>query len=74
MGPKPVDIYKRFGVFPIGDTANPGGGTWPWWYHVDDETEKKWKEAPRKWYNEYFIGGKENIEQMMKMKYLQRNC
>ncbi|TET12541.1 hypothetical protein E3J84_01445 [Candidatus Aerophobetes bacterium] len=67
MGPKPVDIYKRFGVFPIGDTANPGGGTWPWWYHVNDETEKKWKENPRKWYNEYFIGGEEGIKEMAKV-------
>lgn len=67
MGPKPVDIYKRFGVFPIGDTANPGGGTWPWWYHTNDETEKKWKENPRKWYNEYFIGGEEGIKEMAKV-------
>ena len=35
-GPKPYDLYKRYGVFPIGDTANPGGGAWGWWYHTDD--------------------------------------
>lgn len=46
LGPKPVDLYKRFGVFPIGDTCTPGGGSWPWWYHTDDKTEKKWKEDP----------------------------
>lgn len=67
MGPKPVDLYKRFGVFPIGDTANPGGGTWPWWYHIDDETEKRWKEDPKEWYNGYFVGGEENVEQMRKI-------
>jgi len=50
LGPKAVDLYKRFGVFPIGDTCNVGGGTWPWWYHVDDETEKRWKEDPKKWW------------------------
>ncbi len=44
-----------------------GGGTWPWWYHIDDETEKKWKENPRKWYNEYFIGGEEGTKEMAKV-------
>ena len=51
LGPKAVDLYKRFGVFPIGDTCTPGGGAWPWWYHVNDETEKRWKEDPRKWWS-----------------------
>ena len=50
LGPKAVDLYKRFGVFPIGDTCTPGGGSWPWWYHTDDETEKRWKEDPKKWW------------------------
>ncbi len=54
MGPKPVDIYRRFGAVPIGDTANVGGGAWGWWYHTDEETEKKWKENPGKWWNGYF--------------------
>jgi len=62
-----VDLYKKFGIFPIGDTATPGGGTWPWWYHINDEVEKKWKEDPEEWYNRYFIGGKEKIEQMNKI-------
>lgn len=67
MGPKPVDIYKRFGLYPIGDTATPGGGTWPWWYHTDDETEKRWKEDPKNWYENYFIHGKRRIEEMNKI-------
>lgn len=50
LGPKAVDLYKRFGVFPIGDTCTPGGGSWPWWYHTDDETERMWRENPRKWW------------------------
>ncbi len=50
LGPKAVDLYKRFGVFPVGDTCTPGGGSWPWWYHTDDETEKKWKEDPKRWW------------------------
>lgn len=64
LGPKPVDLYKRFGLFPIGDTANPGGGTWPWWYHIDDSIEKRWKENPRAWYDKFFVGGKKTVEQM----------
>lgn len=54
LGPKAIDLYRRFGVFPIGDTGNPGGGTWPWWYHVDDETERRWKEDPAGWFDGYF--------------------
>jgi alpha-galactosidase len=54
MGPVAVDLYKRFGVFPIGDTCNPGGGSWPYWYHVNDETEMGWHESPSGWYSDYF--------------------
>ncbi len=54
MGPVAIDLYKRFGVFPIGDTCNPGGGSWPYWYHVDDATEAKWHESPSGWYADYF--------------------
>ncbi len=54
MGPKPVDIYRRMGVVPIGDTATVGGGAWGWWYHTDPETERRWKENPGKWWNHYF--------------------
>lgn len=54
MGPVAVDLYKRFGVFPIGDTCNPGGGSWPYWYHVDAETEARWHESPDGWYSDYF--------------------
>lgn len=54
VGPKAVDLYKRFGAFPIGDTCNPGGGTWPWWYHTDKATEGRWKEAPDAWWEGHF--------------------
>jgi alpha-galactosidase len=61
LGPKAIDLYKRFRVFPIGDTGSPGGGTWPWWYHVDDETEKRWNEDPTEWYEGYFRGGARKV-------------
>lgn len=54
MGPVAIDLYKRFGVFPIGDTCNPGGGSWPYWYHTDDEAERRWHENPTQWYQDYF--------------------
>lgn len=54
VGPKAVDLYKRYGLFPIGDTSNPGGGSWGWEYHSDDETEKKFIEDPYNWYVDYF--------------------
>lgn len=54
LGPKAVDLYRRFGVFPIGDTCTPGGGSWGWWYHVDEETERRWYENPASWWSSYF--------------------
>lgn len=44
INPNAVDLYKRFGAFPIGDTCTPGGGAWPRWYHINDKTEALWKE------------------------------
>lgn len=63
-GPKPVDLYRRFGVFPIGDTANPGGGSWGWWYHSSDEEDKLWKENGWDWYKGYFEGGIKGVQWM----------
>jgi alpha-galactosidase len=60
-GPKPFDLYKRFGAFPIGDTANPGGGAWPFWYHSDDATEKAWREDPLLWYQKSFENAKTKV-------------
>jgi alpha-galactosidase len=54
IGPVAVDLYRRFGVFPIGDTCTAGGGSWPYWYHSDDETEKTWREDPAGWWRWYF--------------------
>lgn len=44
LSPKRVDLYKRLGAIPIGDTANWTGASWPWWYHSDAEVERSWKE------------------------------
>lgn len=68
-GPKAIDLYKKFGVYPIGDTCTPGGGSWGYWYHTDDETEKTWREDPTSWYNGYFTYGMEQIERIRKAAY-----
>jgi len=67
LGPKQVDLFNRLGVFPIGDTATTGGGAWSWWYHVDDETEQRWKEDPNGWYKGYFDGGNRTVEDIQRV-------
>jgi alpha-galactosidase len=67
QGPKAIDLYRRFGVFPIGDTANPGGGAWGWWYHVDDATERRWKEDPAGWYSHHFARGEERVAEIRRL-------
>jgi alpha-galactosidase len=67
LGPKPVDIYRRMGAFPIGDTATPGGGAWPFWYHTDNETEKWWKEDPWGWYQGYFRSNSQTVEEIKRI-------
>ena len=34
LGRKQVDLYKRFGALPIGDTSHWSGASWPLWYHA----------------------------------------
>jgi len=38
MSPAAVDMYRIYGLFPVGDTVR--GGTWK--YHRDLETKRKW--------------------------------
>lgn len=64
LGPKPVDLYRKYGVFPIGDTANPGGGAWGNWYHTSPEVEKQWNEDPDEWFREYFENSRKQIEKI----------
>ncbi|MGC9201860.1 MAG: hypothetical protein ACP5HX_04290 [Thermoproteota archaeon] len=67
LGPKAVDLYQKFGVFPIGDTCTPGGGSWPWWYHTNEETEKKWNEDPKAWWESYFMHGRRRVEELINL-------
>ncbi|HVL25717.1 MAG TPA: hypothetical protein VM450_16630 [Thermomicrobiales bacterium] len=61
MGPQAIDLYKRFGVFPIGDTCTPGGGSWPWWYHTDQATEDRWREDPAGWWRRHEERGESRV-------------
>ena len=67
LNPKKVDLYKRIGAFPIGDTAGDGGGSWGWWYHVDDATEKYWKEEPGRFWHSFFTGGEEEVAEIRRI-------
>lgn len=53
LGKKKMNLYKKFGVIPIGDTASITGASWPWWYHSDENTEKLRGSNPREWWQEY---------------------
>ena len=65
-GPKAIDLYRRFGVYPIGDTGSPGGGAWGWWYHSDEETQSRWKDDPAWWFREIYFDANEKLVQQMK--------
>ncbi|MCX8183606.1 MAG: hypothetical protein N3F08_04225 [Crenarchaeota archaeon] len=67
LGPKAVDLYRRFGVFPVGDTCTPGGGSWPWWYHTDVETERRWRENPETWWEGFFSYNRKTVEEIIRV-------
>lgn len=58
---KAVDLYRRYGLLPIGDTASAGGGAWGWEYHTDDATEDKFESKPYAWYQRYFAAGEKGV-------------
>jgi alpha-galactosidase len=64
-GPKAVDLYRRFGVYPIGDTGSPGGGSWAYWYHSDEDTERAWHDDPERWFKEIYFEANERIVQQI---------
>ncbi|MCX8200628.1 MAG: alpha-glucosidase/alpha-galactosidase [Candidatus Caldarchaeum sp.] len=39
LSPAAVEMYRLFGLFPIGDTVRSAS---PWWFHEDLETKKRW--------------------------------
>lgn len=69
FGPKVVDLYRRYGVLPIGDTANPGGGAWGYEYHSDRTVEESWKEDPEGWFEDYFVLSAARVAEIEKAAY-----
>ena len=67
MGPKAIDLYKRFGLLPIGDTCTPGGGSWPFWYHVSKDVEEQWREDPKSWWKNYFSGLEQRVNKIFEV-------
>lgn len=67
ISPKAIDLYKRYGLFPIGDTASSGGGAWGWEYHVDTQTETQYGSQPYKWYEKYFAEGEQNVQKIRRV-------
>jgi alpha-galactosidase len=51
---KKIDLYRKYGLLPIGDTAGWSGASWPWWYHTDQATGDRWDERPEIGWNDYF--------------------
>lgn len=58
---KACDLYKRFGLLPVGDLAIAAGGGWPFWYHTDRKLEKRWKDNLEGWWNGIFAGIANNV-------------
>jgi len=53
MGRKKMDLYKKYGVIPVGDSASITGASWPWNYHSDRDVEAVWGADCRSWWWQY---------------------
>lgn len=67
LGPKAVDVYKRLGLFPIGDTVTPGGGSSLHYYHTDKATEERWKEDPAAWFDRHIRNVTERAAEVIRV-------
>ncbi|GCE22181.1 hypothetical protein KDK_59810 [Dictyobacter kobayashii] len=67
LRPKQIDLYRRFGVLPIGDTGSEGGGSWGWWYHTDEQTQRRWQEDPEGWWRGYFQATESGVAEMKRI-------
>jgi alpha-galactosidase len=66
-GRKAVDVYKRLGLFPIGDTVTPGGGAKFDVYHRDPEVARRWQEDPHGWMERHIKHVFAAVEQFKKV-------
>ncbi|RAP73565.1 hypothetical protein [Paenibacillus montanisoli] len=64
--PKRIDLYKKHGVFAIGDTASWSSASWPWWYHTDEAEERRWSENPMGVWNRFFDNLSDSMGQLQR--------
>jgi alpha-galactosidase len=52
LSQKTIDMYRKLGFIPIGDTTNWTGASWPWWYHnPEDALGDEWNaQMGRHWF------------------------
>ncbi|MBS7612367.1 hypothetical protein KEJ27_09265 [Candidatus Bathyarchaeota archaeon] len=62
-----IDLYKKFHAYPIGDTCDPGGGAWPWWYYANDDTMRKWKLDAEETWRRYFSHLEKDLEKFLEV-------
>jgi alpha-galactosidase len=65
---KRVEMYRTHGAFAVGDTMGWTGASWPWWFHSDDETEKRYAEDPWIGWNGYFESVRKNAEMIRELQ------
>jgi alpha-galactosidase len=56
LGKKKMDLYRKYGVIPVGDSASITGASWPWEYHTSKEVEAAWGADCRTWWWKYVEG------------------
>jgi len=66
MSPAAVNMYRLYGLYPIGDTVRSAS---PWWYHTDLRTKQKWFGSTggfdsEKGWSKYLNSLKETLEQL----------
>ncbi len=68
LSPASVEMYRLYGLFPIGDTPRAVS---PWWFHTDFNEQKKWfpaggPDSPIGW-TMYLYGLKLRLQQMERL-------
>ncbi|MHB9034464.1 MAG: family 4 glycosyl hydrolase [Anaerolineae bacterium] len=64
---KSADLYRRYGAFPIGDTASWSGACWPYEYHSSDAVQAAWQQEPVRGWDRYFEGVSANAADFQRL-------
>ena len=56
----------RPGLFPVGDTVTPGGGSYFHYYHADRDMEARWQEDPATWLARHVRHVGESVEAIIR--------